>query len=281
MDDIQFVVQTAVIDDNRRLISAKKNEEGYYEDVPVIVLNTVTRNATEYSTKSILAQINTPGTAFNTRLTEGTLFGEWGHPFIDVSTKEGMRRLVHLEPKDAAFDIGKVSCKSLPDLGINLITMSAKPNGPNDYLYERYMTDPTRNLAHSLRSVSNGTKKPNGVISKDMVHLVTIDAGMASGGFKAASKRYMADAESLGVRKNDFIDMKLDTKSVDLDGEAFVAFYEVALESFSDTEVNDLFKRKSVTFQNTTYGLVKESHLVNDAGVSTNLLHEILKSKRG
>ncbi len=115
------------------------------------------------------------------------------------------------------------------------------------------MIDPTRNLAHSLRGISEAVfDRTTGVTHKKLRSLVTFDAGMAGGGFKEASKRYMASVENLSYETTDVI-------NVPVNSDHLIMMQTVALESFTQSELNDILKSKKVVIGTVTTGFVDRS----------------------
>ncbi len=272
---IYISVATMVIDDNRTLRAAKKDADGYYCDVPAIVLDKVTRNNTAYDREATVAQLRGPDTSIYKRLTEGVLFSEYGHPFVDVSTKQGLQRLLHLEPTRKNGHIRKMEVRHVEDLNLDIIFMDIKPAGPYGASYAEQMEDPTQNVAYSLRGISiPRVDRRTGVVHKQLNPLVTIDAGMAGGGFKEASKRYMPSVEGFSVYAED---INTEIHRTDLE-----TFHEVALESFTDTELNDMFESKKITIGTQVSGyLVNKDTIVTPDQMPSGLMHSILRSKRG
>ena len=235
--DIYFTVSTCIVDDNRELGKGVRDKDGYFTDVPVAVLGTTTRNKTSYDTKSVIDNIKGPDSTFHIRLTEGTLYGEHGHPFVDLNTRMGMQRLMSLEASKESHHIRSVKVKRVDDLGIDLVLIDTKGSGPYGKYHDEAMLDPSRNIAYSLRGLSKGKlDKRTGVMNKELVSLVTFDSNVPSGGFKEASKRYMSSTENLSYYSEDVVDQIIIPDDYGI-------IREVALETFTDTELNDILKK--------------------------------------
>lgn len=271
--DIYASVSTMIIMDGYTLGEAKMDKDGYFCDVPAIVLGKVTRNATAYDAVATAEQIKGPDTSIHKRITEGVLFGEYGHPYVNVQTKEGLQRLLHLEPTRKSGHIRKMEVRHVDDLDLDIIFMDIKASGPYGKHFAESMLDPTQNTAFSLRGLSSvKTDRRTGVAYKKLNPLVTIDMGMAGGGFKEAAKRYMPSVESLDIHGQDT------HTPIDIE-EGY--FQQIAMESFTDTELNDIFKSKNITIGTQVSGYVtKHDTIVTPDQLPSGLMHSILKSKR-
>ena len=273
--NIYISVSTQIIENGYKLTAAKKDSDGYYCDVPAIVLGKVTRNNTAYDTDATVAQLRGPDTSIFKRISEGVLFSEYGHPFVDLKTTQGLTRLCHLEPTRKSGHIRSMTVRHVEDLNLDIIFMDIKPAGPYGSYYDEQMMDPTQNCAYSLRGISAARVDPRTrVVHKRLNPLVTIDTGVAGGGFKEASKRYMPSVEGLQIYGDD-IDAVI---SEDMQS----TFHQVAMESFTDTELNDIFKSKSIIVGTQVSGHITSSNTVVTPGeLPSGLMHSIIKSKRG
>lgn len=276
-DGTYFMVETMVIDDNRELGKGVRDKDGYFTDVPVAVLGTVTRNKTRYDTDAFIKQLKGPDSSYALRLGEGNLFGEWSHPFVDLSSQEGMQRLLHLEAQKESHHIRATSVKHIDDLNIDLVLMDAKGTGPYGKYYDEAMLDPSRNLSHSLRGISNArVERSTGITDKSLISLVTFDAGMASGGFKEASKRYMASTEELSFSSEEVINVPINTTNIQV-------VREVAMETFTSTELNDLLKANRVVIGTVTTGYIDKSNntVVNtDTRKQSGIFHNFINANK-
>lgn len=269
-EKIMFTTQTLTVDDGRPLGSAIKDEDGYFTDVPLAAFDVDTRNATSYDTAQFIKQMTDANSSFVIRLQEGNLIGEWGHPYVNMESRDGLRRLLHLEPSKEALSFRKITTKKLDDLGIMLVVGDTKPTGPFGRYYDEAMTDPTRNAAHSLRGVSTGRVNPKtGVAHKYLQHLATFDAGVPGGGFKYSSKRYMSSTEG--------ITMDVGVNDVVIEGQQIQTFHQIAMESFTDTELNEIFKSKKVVLGRNTFGVMSPGEVIDNEGKASLLMHQLLR----
>ena len=273
---IYFTVTAMAIEDNRAIRTPTKDKEGYYKGVPVAVLGTVTRNQTQYDTPSFINQITAPTSSMNRRLKEATLFSEYGHPFVDLNSSIGMARLMHLEPQKESNHIRSVSVKNAADLGLDLVTIDTKPSGP----YGKYFDE-------GMQGISKATfNKQSGVTHRELVSLVTFDAMVASGGFREASKRYMSAAtEGLKGedRNSDFTYESSEVISRQISPDDLMLVRNIAVESFSNTELNEIIKASRVIIGSVEIGLVDpitNTVLEQETGQRRSLFHSFSKVKR-
>lgn len=247
-----FTIETFVVDDNRSLGKGVRDKDGFFQNIPVAVLNQTTRNATAYDTENFISQIKGPS-AFSMRLQEGVLAGEHGHPFVDLSTELGMQRLLHIEPKNQSSHIRSVSVKKVEDLGLDMIFMDAKGAGPYGQYFDEAMEDPSRNLAFSLRGISKARQdRKTGVVHKKLINLVTFDSNVVGSGFKYSTKRYMEAKEDLSFGSYEEVNVPISDQNIKM-------VHSVAMETFTDTELSDLFKSNKVLIGTRVTGYVNQA----------------------
>lgn len=262
-ENLFFVVETFAVQDGRSLKAAPRDTDGYYQGVPLAVFNNVTRNRTVYDVDSMIDQITNPNSAFNIRLTEGNLIGEWGHPRVNPKTEEGMQRVLDLENSREACCYRKIYSKKMDDSDMVFILGDVKPSGPYGKYFEERMDDPTRNCAFSLRSITKDrVDRVAKIIYRKVIKLVTFDAGVPSGGYKEASKRYMISNEEL-VSAN--IDDVFTYES------AMMIQNNIGLESFTDVELENIFGSHKVTINNSVVGVID---------TKSNIFYNIEKNKK-
>jgi hypothetical protein len=281
---VYFSVTTMMIDDNRTLGRPVTDDDGYYLDVPVAVLGTVTRNKTQYDVPAFIEQLKGPS-VFATRIQEGVCAGEFGHPLVD-DTQAGMARLLSIEPSQICNHIRSVSVKHIPDLGLDMVLQDTKPSGPYGKYFEESMEDPTRNTAFSLRGLSKAhVDRSTGIIFKKLVSLTTFDSCVVGSGFKQSTKRYMAAAKEelkLGP-KEDITCESVDIINHQLSIDDVIAIRSTSLESFTDTEINDIIKARRVIIGTTEIGFIDhqtKTMIYSDSGQRRNLFRSFTKSRR-
>jgi Peptidase S80 family len=261
-DGVYLSVTTSQIIDNRSLGAPVKDGDGYYVDIPAAVIGIVSRNKTRYDAKHFIEQITSPESSFNKRLCEGVLGGELGHPEVDMRSQGGISRLLNINPQKQSHHIRTVKVKKIPDLGLDVVTMDAKGAGPYGYVFDESMADPTRNTAFSLRGLSQAVvNKATGIIDKKLIALTTFDM-VVGGGFAQASKRYMQLAqEALATvgENNDFQIGSCEVLDHILSDEDLITVRNIAVESFTDTELNEIVKANRVIIGSTEIGFVDKS----------------------
>jgi hypothetical protein len=274
MSDLFFTIETFSIDDNRELKAITPNEKGFYENLPVAVFSTVTRNNTLYSDSSIVKAITDENSMLKIRINEGTLIGEWGHPIADFNTEFGMQRLATLDPTKEACSISKVSVVDVEDLNMKLITADMKPTGRYGKYFKERIEDPTINLAFSLRSISR-EKIVNNTRMRDILALITFDPGVSSGGFKQASKRYICNTDNMKVASTE--------NAFAITTEHITSIGSAAMESFTDSELNEMFKSNKVSIKRgTQYFFDNSSETIKDIKNNSEygVFHTLLNRRR-
>lgn len=271
-DGVYFTISTMIVDDNRRIRKPTKDDDGYYCDVPMAVMDTVSRNKTFYDSEHFCQQLQGPSN-FNLRLTEGTLKGEYGHPFIaNPNSPEGLARLLCIEPTKVANHIRSVRVKKIADLGLNLVFADTKGCGPYGQYFEESMADPHINTAFSLRGISAvDVDRRTGVMYKHLKSLVTFDCEVVGSGFKQTTKRYIDSAmESLNAdKKDDIICRTIEVADYEVSQDNLVTILKSqSIETFKDTEINDIFKSKSVIIGKVECGIVNSdnSYIIDNDG---------------
>jgi hypothetical protein len=273
----QFTIETMMIDSSgRKLGKGLPDKDGYYNDIPVAVLGHATRNMTSYDTPAFVDQLKNGTIAL--RVKEGVLSGEYGHPFVDLSSPLGLQRLMHIEPQKVANHIRSLSVKHIDDLNIDVVMQSTKPAGPYGKYFQEAMEDPTRNLAFSLRGISKATiDRSTGVTHKKLINLVTFDSGVVGSGFAHTTKQFMSAAS-----KEDLSFSSVEVLATPINDSHVSMIQEVALESFTDSELNELFKSTKVIIGSAVTGYIDNSNnTVYDpaSGTRRSVFHSFLKAR--
>lgn len=286
-DGLYFSVTTMMVDDNRSLRKPVVDKDGYYSNVPMAVLGTVTRNKTQYDVPAFIEQLKGPST-FATRITEGVAAGEYGHPFIgNPNTPEGMSRLLHIEPTRESIHMRSIQVKHIPDLGMDLIMSDVKPSGPYGQYFAESMDDPSRNTAFSLRGLSRATyDRKTGITYKKLISLVTFDSNVVGSGYKESTKRYMSVAqEQLGCDSTDDLYCEMtDVINCPVSVEDLLVVRRISIESFTDTEVNEIMKANRLILGTTEIGIIDpQTNMVIEqaTGKKRNLFGSFMAAKRG
>jgi len=203
MTKYYFVVETMDTMDGKKLKALKPDADGYYKDVPLMVLGVPTLNDFFYNPEPTIKCITDPTSRFNMMLKAGSLYGECDHP--PVRTKEDLTRLMEIHKKTESHHFRKVhtATEALANGGV-LIMGDLKPSGPYGPYLKESLENPHENTSFSVRSLCQETVNPStGQRIRDIQILVTFDY-VHSGGFKEASKRYSPATESLELNPEDF-----------------------------------------------------------------------------
>jgi hypothetical protein len=227
VSNIQFRVETLVARDRRKRI--KKDEAGYYINVPVAVLGIISQNNTYYDVESFAKQMTDKNTYVNKVLSQGKLYGEYGHPsIIGLSIAEQVDRLSVIVEKNISHHIRDISTGPTLENGGKLVLASVKPHGPYKESLQDNFEDPTMNTAFSLRAITTVEARDN-ISYRWMRKLVTFDS-VAAGGYAEAAKSYSPALEHFDVTVEP--------------SNGQVVLSQVALESYTDTEINEIFGAK-------------------------------------
>lgn len=227
---ISFVVDVLAVRNGRKLGAIRPDEDGYYT-VPLAVLGTPTDNRTYYEVEDFVSQLTSKESFINKCLSDGKLFGEYGHPMIrSLAEDQQLPRLMVIDEKNVSHQIGKIWTGEILDNGGRILYGHIKPTGPYGEDLQSSLDDPCINTSFSLRSIAH-SRDVNGLIRRRIKHLVTFDF-VNAGGYAEASKRYSPGVESL---------LEIDL----MGGRPCVT--ESAMEHLSETEINEIFGAKIVT----------------------------------
>lgn len=229
--------------------------------MPMAVLGTVTDNNTYYDVDSFVYQLNSPTTFFNRLLSDGKLYGEFGHPDLLSLTKEQqIRRLTKIDEKNQSHHISAVMTGEKLENGGRIIYGLVKPAGPYGEFLKQTLDDPCQNTSFSLRSITHDRAVGN-ITHRVAKMFVTFDY-VCGGGYVEAAKRWAPGVESLDITRD----------------RAIVTEASVALESLKDTEINEIFGAKTVTI-----GKTSRTFLTKDAALrdETGRLHSVYTSILG
>lgn len=221
----------------------KPNKHGYYEKVPLLAFGTTTRAQSYYTPESIVEQVTSPQSQFNICLTEGYLYGEWGHPDVDLLTDNNARmaRMVRVDERHHCHHFNRVYTGPALDTGGRLLLGDVKPVYPHGDALRTTAEDPSINTAFSLRSITRNTQIGR-VSKRDIVKLVTIDC-VGAPGIMQASKAFAPIAtESFNTPAG----KELFVYDMPTDDDGLLVIDSVSLESFSNTELNELVQANKI-----------------------------------
>ena len=269
-DKVYFSVEVLEYDDHRHLGVPKADEYGYYT-LPIGALNARSRNQCYYDTKSIYDQIMQPTSPFNMMITQGHLYGEYGHPEKDAP----IDRIEEISEKSRSHHIRKVYCGEERQDGSIPIYGVIKPCGPYGHMLEESIQNKWENTAFSLRSLMKYTwdAKRNAQY-RTIVRLVTFDY-VGAPGFLQASKRYAPGNESFTR------EISIDEFFNENGSRVTNSTGSVAFESFSNEELAKLFNIKNISLGSIRNGkyLLGTGTYINSKGEYRSLLHDLLLRK--
>lgn len=231
VSNVSFVNEILYIRDGRKLGKLRPDEDGYY-DVPVAVLGKVSDNNTYYDVNSIVAPLTDPNAVITRKLNDGKLFGEFDHPDLKSCKTdiEKLERLVTIDMKSTSHHFKSIYSGEELEAGGRLLNAKMKPEGVYKRELQDFFDNPLVNVSFSLRGICDG--KTIGGISKRIIKkLVTFDNVLGGGYFEAAKRYSTAALESLSFNSADLNNIYLS---------------QVAMESFTDTEINEIFGTNKV-----------------------------------
>lgn len=263
VDRISFVVDTLVVKDGKKLGTIRPDSDGYYT-VPLAVLGIPTDNHTYYDVSEFTQQLTSPTSILNRKLTDGKLYGEWGHPKINLlDEKQVIPRLLDIDEDKMCHHFKKIwTGEKLASGGI-VIYGAIKPTGPRGEHLKANLDDPCMNTSFSLRSIASSRQEGN-IMRRKVKQLVTFDY-VTAGGYNQASKRFSPSNES--------IDISLTDKNFKIT--------EAALECFNNTELNEIFGAKQVMIGRKTMTYIGNTGTLKDeSGNSTSVFKQLITMKK-
>lgn len=244
INGVNFRVEVLSVRNGRKLGKARMDEYGYY-DMPLAALGVATRNRTYYETRPFVSQITDQGSRFNEVLTDGALYGEYGHPNLSgLDNNTALARLATVDEGRVSHHFRSIETgKSLENGGM-LVTGKVKPHGKHGVHLQANLDNPFMNTAFSLRAITDA-RFEGGLSRRNMKKLVTFDYVLA-GGFAEASKRFSPAVEAYGAEYQDDTGLMFDLP-IDRSPSGRAALTSVAMENFTDSELNEIFGAKEVT----------------------------------
>lgn len=264
VDRISFTVETLMVREGKKLGLPRPDKDGYFCDFPMAALGVATRNDTYYEVPEFVNQITSKDTYVNKMLVDGTLYGEYDHPdVVGLPLEMQLNRLAVVRPDRISHHFKKISTGPKLEGGGVLLVADIKPSGVMGAHLKANLEEPLMNTAFSLRSITQD-KVVGTLRRRKMRKLVTFDA-VAAGGYEQASKRFAA-TEGLEVAFNP--------------AHAQAVFTEVALESFTNSELNDIFGTKNLAIHRREVTLLKGTGLLSAGGERgrMSLYHELVKA---
>lgn len=169
----------------------KPDASGYY-DVVLGAFNTHNASGAYYPFNDV-KKLFTQSSDLMERVTNGQLYGEWGHPKPDpgMSDREYLIKLLTMHEEHISHHIRRIELdESFKDVdGKTCIGVmgSVKPFGPKGEYVREGLETPDINFAFSLRSISHDRRAPDGTLIKVPVKIQTYD-GVLEQGIHVADK---------------------------------------------------------------------------------------------
>ena len=237
--NIQFRVETMF--PNNRVGRVKPDERGVYCGMPLMVLGEITQQKTFYDPQSVVHQITDKSTRLNKVVSQGKLYGEYGHPqFYETMTdNDKIQRLMTVDESKQSHLFTSIYTDKPSADGTIVIRGDIKPTGPYGAILKESLDDPIVNTAFSLRAYVSTDVKPDGLKYRTVRSLTTWDTVNASG-YAGTDKAHAIGLESFGG--DDYLDYEINVMQ---DGN--IVIDQIALESYSDTELNEIFGSTKVS----------------------------------
>jgi hypothetical protein len=196
MKNISFEISGIMLEGKAKAMHA--NKQGFFEDVPLLVLGKPSRNGKVYTVESMTKALTDPSSYFVKHLRSSALYGQYGHPM--VKSEADLADIANIDMKLVSHQIGKVYTKeAATEQGNQVVYGWIKPFGPYGKYLKDSFEDETQNTCFSLRSlVERVGSDANGNIIQTVTCLVTIDA-VPLGGYAQAAKVYDPSVESITI----------------------------------------------------------------------------------
>lgn len=233
---------------NGRVGRIKPDENGIYKGLPMMVLGEVTQQQTYYDPQSIMDQVTNPESRFYKIFKSQKLFGEYSHPtFYGMNDSDKLQRLVTVDETRASHLFTGLYTDNPSSNGTVVLRGDVKPAGPYGSVFKESLDDPVMNTAFSLRAYVTTDMKPNGLKYRTVRQLTTFDTVGASG-YATTDKAHAIGLESFSG--DNFHDYEIHVME---DGNLVID--QIALESFSNTDLNEIFgvSKVSQIIQSRTY----------------------------
>lgn len=238
--NISFRVETLFTKNGGRVGRIKPDANGIYTGLPMMVLGQVTQQNTYYDPQSIMNQITNPESRFNMVYSQGKAYGEYGHPsFYNLDKDDKIQRLVTVDEKNVSHVFTSLYTDNPSADGTVVLRAGLKPTGPMGNIFKESLDDPVVNTAFSLRAYVNTDMRPNGLKYRTVRSLTTFDTVGASG-YATTDKANALGLESFSG--DTFHEFEINILK---DGNLLID--QIALESYTDTDLNEIFGVSNVS----------------------------------
>lgn len=215
-------MSTLVFESNRMQMTGKRgitkpDASGYYE----VILGgfNIHNSGGAYYPYNEVKNLFTSSSDLMQRVSNGQLYGEWGHPKMSpgMSDRDYLIKLLTMHEEQISHHIKRIELNEnfkSPEGGTCVGVVGwVKPFGPKAAMVEQGLNTPEINFAFSLRSISHDKRAPDGKLIKVPVKIQTYDA-VAEQGIEIADKYNNPAVESRTVFTASTIEEALEKASV-------------------------------------------------------------------
>ena len=269
---VHFVVQTFDTIEGRKIRSMKPDSDGYFIGVPIAVIGIPSRNRAFYDVNSFKQAMEDPTSIIRILLTDGNLFGEWGHPKLATAEPDEafLRRLTEIYEDRQSHHFRKIyTAETLESCG-TIVRADLKPTGPFKEQHLEQLMDPNINSAYSLRSICHQTyDRSKNLLYRTIKKLVTFDA-VSCGGYQQASKRWAPATEAIDSYELNLINaLGIENQSV------------YATEAIKDLEILKIFDAKEMVWRTESLGIkIPDAHsYLDNKGHMRSVFHQMVQRR--
>lgn len=237
--NISFRVETLYAGKGNKVGRIKPDENGIYKGLPMMVLGETTQQNTYYDPASLQDQIINPQSRFNKVYRQQKCYGEYGHPtFYGMSDTDKIQRLVTVDEQRVSHLFTGLYTDAPSAEGTVVLRGDVKPCGPLGAVFKEGLDDPVVNTAFSLRAFVDTKMRPNGLKFRTVKQLTTWDT-VGPSGYATTDKANAIGLESFSGEN--FHEYEIHVME---DGNLIID--QIALESFQDTDLNEIFGQSTV-----------------------------------
>lgn len=236
--NIQFRVETMFSRTKNRIGRIIPDELGVYSGIPLMVLGEVTQQGTFYDPASMIQQMVDPNTHFNMVFQQQKKKGEYGHPtFYGLNNTEQLTRLRTVDESRVSHLFTEIYTDK-PVGNTVVVRANLKPTGPFGSVFKEELDDPVVNTAFSLRAYVDTEVRGN-VRFRRVRQLVTWDTVGASG--------YATTDKANAIGLEDFSGNNYNEYEINVMDNGNLVIDQIALETFTDTDLNEIFGTREIS----------------------------------
>jgi len=238
--NISFRVETLFFNKGGRVGRVVPSASGVYSGMPLMVIGQTTQQNTYYDPKSVMDQITNPESRFNKVFSQQKLYGEYGHPsFLGMAKEDQLQRLCTVDERNVSHLFTSFYTDKPSADGTVVLRGDIKPTGPMGAVFKESLDDPMVNTSFSLRAYVNTDVGRDGIKYRTVRSLTTFDVVGASG-FSSTDKAHSLGLESFaGEQYDDYEIKKIENGNLLID--------QIALETYSNTDLNEIFGVSSIS----------------------------------